>query len=416
MAETVLMPKLGFDMAEGTLVRWVKNEGEAVKKGDVLAEIETDKATVEVESSFSGVVLRFLVEQGGSVPVGEPIAIIGAAGEKIEKIEKSSAEVKQEEKPSSTEKSEEKTQPIPEQKVAQEISLAMVKASPLAKKIARENNIDLTSIKGSGPEGRIIRKDVESAMTAPEGRQVEFQKTAAIKPIIPSGEDKVVPIDKLRAIIGRRMLESKQQIPHFYVTHSYNVESLLRIRQEANEILPENERISVNDFVVKAAALTLRKFPNLNASIQGDKIVQYGHINIGVAVSLEKGLMTVVCRDADQKSIRQVSVEMKEQANRARQGKVKTEDIEGSTFSISNMGMFDVENFAAIINSPETAILAVSSAKEVPVVRNGVVTAGKQMKITISADHRITDGVEAARFMQEMALYLENPAGLLIEH
>lgn len=251
-------------------------------------------------------------------------------------------------------------------------------------------------------------------MASPQARPVEFQKVGSAKAIVSSGEDKAVPIDKLRAIIGRRMVESKQQIPHFYVTHSYNVESLLRIRQEANEILPENERISVNDFVIKAAALTLRKFPNLNAAIHGDEIVQYGHINIGVAVSLDRGLMTVVCRDADQKLIRQISVEMKEQAGRARQGRVRPEDIEGSTFSISNMGMFDVENFAAIINSPEAAILAVSSAKEVPVVKNGMVTVGKQMKITISADHRITDGVEAARFMQEMALYLENPAGLLI--
>lgn len=414
MAETVLMPKLGFDMAEGTLVRWVKNEGEEVKKGDVLAEIETDKATVEVESSFGGVVLRFLVEQGSSVPVGEPIAIIGAAGEKVSETEKVSSEVKKEENPSETKKTEEKAQPVSEQRVSQEGSSVMLKASPLAKKIARENKIELSAIKGSGPEGRIVRKDVENAMASPQARPVEFQKVGSAKAIVSSGEDKAVPIDKLRAIIGRRMVESKQQIPHFYVTHSYNVESLLRIRQEANEILPENERISVNDFVIKAAALTLRKFPNLNAAIHGDEIVQYGHINIGVAVSLDRGLMTVVCRDADQKLIRQISVEMKEQAGRARQGRVRPEDIEGSTFSISNMGMFDVENFAAIINSPEAAILAVSSAKEVPVVKNGMVTVGKQMKITISADHRITDGVEAARFMQEMALYLENPAGLLI--
>jgi pyruvate dehydrogenase E2 component (dihydrolipoamide acetyltransferase) len=411
MAETVLMPKLGFDMAEGTLVRWVKKQGETVNKGDVLAEIETDKATVEVESGFSGEVMRFLVEEGSSVPVGQPIALIGEAGEKVDVAGLAQTPPSSVPAPVKTEPEPDAAAPEKEPpQVQKQTDGMMLRASPLAKRIAREKQIDLAAIQGSGPEGRIIRRDVESA-AAGKGRAVGLP---AARPVGVSRGDDVIPVDKLRAIIGRRMQESKQQIPHFYVTHAYRVDALLRARAEINAVLPENERLSVNDFIIKVAAVTLRNYPNLNASLNGNEIVRHGYINIGVAVALDNGLMTVVCREADLKPLRQISLELKEMAERARQGKVKPEDIEGSTFSISNMGMHGVENFAAIINSPEAAILAVSSAMDMPVVQDGVLAIGKVMKITISADHRVTDGVEAARFLQDMAVYLENPANLLI--
>jgi pyruvate dehydrogenase E2 component (dihydrolipoamide acetyltransferase) len=210
------------------------------------------------------------------------------------------------------------------------------------------------------------------------------------------------------------MTEAKQSAPHFYVTHEYTMESLLGLRQQVNAVLPEEQKISVNDFILKAVALTLREFPNLNASFAGDKAIRHGAVNIGVAVALEGGLLTVVCRDADQKPLRQIAVEVKSMAARAREGKVRPDDIEGSTFSVSNLGMYDVENFAAIINPPEAGILAVGSAREVPVVEEGQVRTGWRMKATISVDHRVSDGAEGARYMQALAKYIEEPLRLLV--
>jgi pyruvate dehydrogenase E2 component (dihydrolipoamide acetyltransferase) len=221
-------------------------------------------------------------------------------------------------------------------------------------------------------------------------------------------------MSKLRLAIARRMTESKTTLPHFYVTHEYKVDALLDLRKQFNAIVPENEKLSVNDFIVKAVALTLRQFPNLNASLNGNSVVRHGAVNIGVAVSVEGGLMTIVCHDADQKPLRQISAEVKAMATRARDGKVRPEDIEGSTLSISNLGMYDVENFAAIINPPEAAILAVGSAREVPVAENGVLKSGWRMKATISVDHRVSDGVEAAKFMQALVTYLEEPLRILV--
>lgn len=411
MAEIVSMPKLGFDMAEGTLVRWVKQEGEPVAKGEVLAEIETDKATVEVESGFSGVLHRHLVEQGSIVPVGTPIAVIAAPGEEVKDLP--AAQPAAAPKAAAVEKAETAPAAMP----AAPIPAGEVKASPLAKRMAKERNLDLTMIRGSGPGGRVVRKDIEVALAA--GTQPTPASRPAITPtpsFVPAAVpgDESVPVDRLRTAIGRRMVESKQQVPHFYITHEYDVAALMELRKQVNELLPEEEKLSVNDFIVKAVALALRRFPNLNASL-GDKVIlRHGHVNVGVAVAVEGGLLTVVCRDADQKTLRQISAEVKEMVARARQGKVRPEDIEGSTFSISNLGMFDVEDFVAIINPPEAAILAVGSVRQVPVVAAGEVRPGVRMKATISADHRITDGAEAARFMQALADYLEKPAGLLM--
>lgn len=428
MAETVTMPKLGFDMAEGSLVRWVKAEGETVNKGDVLAEIETDKATVEVESSFNGVMYRHIVEHGSVVPVGMPIAIIAAPGERVVDEATPSATAIPEKKETVVVTSVENEKELASAAVIiPGAATEMVKASPLAKRIAREFGISLEGITGSGPGGRIVRKDIEQAAAEINtARETITTAAAEVKGEIPpvplseawngmvvKRESQHIPLSKLRSAIARRMVESKQA-PHFYVTHEYDMAALMKIRKEINEFLPETERFSVNDFIVKAVALTLRQFPNVNAAFKESEIVQYGAVNVGVAVALENGLMTVVCKDADLKPLRTISAEIKTMAARARAGKVKTEDIDGSTFSISNLGMFDVENFAAIINMPEAAILAVSSVRQVPVVLDGNLAVGTRMKATLSADHRVTDGVEAAQFMQKLAVYLEKPASLVI--
>ncbi|GAB4500056.1 MAG: pyruvate dehydrogenase complex dihydrolipoamide acetyltransferase [Anaerolineales bacterium] len=412
MAETINMPKLGFDMAEGLLVRWVKQVGEPINKGDVLAEIETDKATVEVESSASGVVLSHIVDQGTVVPVNAPIAVVGAAGEKVDAPAAApKPEAKAEEKPAAP------TQPTaaPVAQASAPADNGPVKASPLARKIAKDNGINLASIQGTGPGGRVVRKDVEAALSSGQPSAVSRPSTPITNYQLPvSTEDKVIPTTKLRQAIGRRLVESKQTIPHFYVTHEYKMEAVMEMRKQINAYLGENEKISVNDFIIKAVALTLRQFPNLNATIKGNEIIQFGHVNVSVAVTVPGGLMTVVVKDADVKSLRQISGEIKEMAARAREGKVKPEDVDGSTFSTSNLGMYDVEEFIAIVNPPEAAILAIGSAKETPVVVNGEIKIGSRMKATISVDHRVSDGAEAAQFMQKLAEFLENPVRMLV--
>ena len=440
MADTVTMPKLGFDMAEGTLVRWVKLEGETVNKGDVLAEIETDKATVEVESTHSGTLLRLLIEQGSVVPVGTPIAMIGAPGEKVEAATKEPESKPAAPAPAAA-KGEPAVSPAAPAAVAP-VPTGPVHASPIARRMAAENSVDLRTVQGSGPEGRIVRKDIEAALaelsarpaavTAPLPPQVAPLKPAGPAPVpappasqapVPPplafapGEvpaDQVVHLTKLKATVGRRTQEAKQTVPHFYVSHEYNMEGVMALRKQLNAVLPDDQKLSVNDFIVRAVALALRQFPNLNATLNGGEILRHGHVNVGNAVATEAGLLTVVCKDTDQKPMRLISSEVKTMANRARLGKVRPEDIEGSTFSISNLGMFDVENFQAIINPPEAAILAVASARQVPVVVNGELKVGTRMKATISVDHRVSDGAEAAQFMQALAVYLEEPYRLLM--
>jgi len=444
MAELVTMPKLGFDMAEGTLVRWVKAEGDSVQKGDVIAEIETDKATVEVESSDSGVMFRHLVEEETTLPVNAPIAVIAEEGEepsqdeidamvkeaggepegkKAEKKEKpAEKEKKAEEETAEPEKAE--SEKAPEEVQEEDISPAGgVRSSPLARRMAEEEDIDLEKVKGSGPRGRVVKKDIqqylesmrkegweEEAKVVEEARQPITAFTVGEVP-----EDQVVEMSRLRQAIGRRMQDSNQNFPHFYLTRNYKTDALMKLRKELNQLLPESDKLSVNDFIIKAAALALRQYPNLNASIEDEKhIRRYGHVNIGVAVAVEGGLMTVVVKDADQKPLRLIGREVRGMATRAREGKVKNEDIQGSTFSISNLGMFGVDNFAAIINPPEAAILAVSAVQELPVVEDGELKIGSRMKATLSADHRVTDGAEAAEFMQVLANYLEEPMWLLL--
>jgi pyruvate dehydrogenase E2 component (dihydrolipoamide acetyltransferase) len=407
MADTVIMPKLGFDMAEGTLVRWVIAEGQPVTKGAVLAEIETDKATVEVESSFEGVVAKHLVEQGAIVPVNTPIAIVAKPGEDVG--ESASPPVSQgAREQGSAGAGEQASKPVAAAlPVSAPAALegGRVKASPVARKMAQEKGIDLTTVSGTGPAGRIVKKDVESWQPG---------VSALSSPPAPALPGATVPLTKLRTAIARRMVESKTSVPHFYITSEYDMAALMSLRKQVNALLPEDAKISVNDFIIKAVALTLREFPNLNASFNGSEIVQHGRVNIGVAVAITGGLLTIVCRDADAKPLKQIAAEIKSLVGRAREGKVRPDDIEGSTFSISNLGMFDVENFAAIINPPEAGILAVGSVKDVPVVKNGELAIGTRMKATISVDHRVSDGAEAAQFMQALAKYLQEPLRLLV--
>ena len=414
MAETINMPKLGFDMAEGLLVRWVKQVGENINKGDILAEIETDKATVEVESHASGVVLQLIVEQGTMVPVNAPIAVVGQAGEKVD-APAAAAPQKAEVKADATPASQSQPTAVPVPQTSTSLQTGPVKASPLAKKVAKDNNVDLATLQGTGPGGRVVRKDVEAALSSGQPSAVSKQPVAYIGPAVSvTAEDKVVATTKLRQAIGRRLVESKTTIPHFYVTHEYKMDALMDMRKQINAYLLDNEKVSVNDFILKAVALSLRQFPNLNATIKGNEVIQFGHVNVGIAVTVPGGLMTVVVKDTDQKMLRQISAEVKAMAGRARDGKVKPEDVDGSTFSTSNLGMYDVEEFIAIINPPEAAILAISSAREVPVVENGAVKVGWRMKATISVDHRVSDGAEAAQFMQALAGFLENPVRMLV--
>ena len=426
MAQIVSMPKLGFDMAEGTLVRWVASEGENITKGAVLAEIETDKATVEVESGYSGVLLRQLVQPGTVVPINDPIAVVGEAGEEIN-IEALLGKTVSAEKTTTVEKpiGAKRVQSASESPIApSESPMATpgsLHASPLARSMAAEMGIDLRKVRGTGPGGRITKKDIESyPMKAPGTAMAKTPSVAPIPTAAPPieflRETRSVPLPKLRAAIGRRMAESMQQAPHFYVTHEYDVGALVDRRKEINTLLSEDDKLSVNDFLVRAVALTLLEYPNLNASLElkSNTLIYHGEINIGVAVAVENGLLTVVNRNTDQKTVHQISSELKVMVNRARMGKVRPDDIEGSTFTVSNLGMYEVDQFTAIINPPEAAILAIGSTRQVPTVMNGEIRIGTRMKATLSVDHRISDGAEGARFLQSLVKYIEEPLRLLI--
>ena len=422
MADVVIMPKLGFDMAEGTLVRWVIHEGESVEKGGVLAEIETDKATVEVESSYEGVVLKHLTEEGEIVPVSTPIAVVGEAGEEVDVEALVGEETKQTEAQKQVaepeiEVEEKVTSPTKTEAESEGAQLPDgVRASPLARRMAEDRGINLSQVSGSGPNGRIVKSDILAYAEAPP-REVEVAPVTPLPSIEGEPrEDVYVPLSRLRAAIGRRMTEVKQQVPHFYVTHEYDMAAVMALRKQVNDLLPEGEKTSVNDYIVKAVALALREYPNLNASLDADnnRVIHHGQINVGVAVAVENGLLTVVCRDTDLKPIRLISREVKEMVARVREGKVRPDDIEGSTFSVSNLGMFDVESFIAILNPPEAAILAVGSARQVPVVEDDEIKPAWRMKATISVDHRVSDGAEAAQFLQALEKYLEEPLRLMV--
>lgn len=416
MADYVVMPKLGFDMREGVLVRLLKAVGDAVASGDVVAEIESDKATLELEAHTAGVLRHWLAQEGDVVPVGANLAIVGQADEDI------SALMGQDDAPAApptpaaaapaSSAPSEPTAPTPSADASE--FPGGVKATPVARRLARDHQLDLKQVAGSGPGGRVRKADVEAYLAAPPTRAAAPARPAAVMAPVSDVPATTTPTTRLRQAIARRMTESKTTVPHFYVTTEIDMGPAMALRQQINAALPEDEKVSVNDLIVKAAALALRQFPNLNASFAGDQLVRYTAINIGTAVAVEGGLLTVVQKQTDVSPLRQVARDNRAMIARARSGKVQPDDITGSTFSVSNLGAFDVDHFIAIINPPEAAILAVGSVREMPVVVNGQLSVGQRMKVTLSADHRVTDGAEAARFLQAFKAIVEVPLRLLL--
>ncbi|NLF65417.1 MAG: 2-oxo acid dehydrogenase subunit E2 [Chloroflexi bacterium] len=442
MAEYIVMPKLGFDMREAELVSWLKEEGEPVEKGEIIAEIESDKATLELEAQAGGILLKKLEEAGAVVPVGANIAIVGEEGEDISSMvgggEAAAPPAPAEEAPGPAAATEAAartpeapaapaaapapaTEAPPAPAAGEAVSDEFpdgVRATPVARRIAGEHELDLRQVTGTGPGGRIRKADVEAFLErgpAPEPAAPVAEPAAAPAAPVAAGPDTTeVKTSRMRKAIARRMTESKTTVPHFYVTTAVDMDAALALRKQINELLPEEQKVTVNDLIVKAAALALRDFPNINASFAGDTLIRHNNINVGTAVAVEGGLMTVVQKNTDTSTLSTIAADNKRMIAGAREGKVGVDDIEGATFTVSNLGGYDVDHFIAIINPPEAAILAVGTAAKVPVVRDGEIVIGTQMKATISADHRVTDGAEAARFMQRFKEILEQPMLLLI--
>lgn len=415
----VIMPKMGDGMEEGTLNEWLKKEGDKVKSGEVIGTIQTDKATLELESPASGILSGILLQAGGTVPVGKAIAAILKDGESLPggwgsgsagstaPTAQAAVLTSTESAPASTPAEPVSTQAEP---VAKSTVAERIKASPLAKKIAKEKGIDLASVTGTGPDGRIVQKDVLSATQG--AAPVAATKAPVFAPIAASAEDSTYPLNKIRQITAKRTQESKQQVPHFYVTVEVDVEKILALREMFEE--EESGKVSINDFVVKASALALRDMPQVNAAFQGDKLLLHGGVHVGIAVALEDGLTVPVVKNADQKPLRQINAEVRDLAKRAKDNKLSMDELSGSTFSISNMGMLDVDNFLAIVNQPNAAIVAIASVrKKVTVNDEDEIEVRNKMNISGSFDHRVADGAVGAKFINLIKAYLENPTRLL---
>ena len=418
MATEVIMPSLGFDMVEGVVARWLKKEGDPVEKGEAIVEIETEKASVEVEAAVSGVLQKIIVPAGETVTVGTVIGMIAAPGEMPAGKPGEKPERREPSPPPSVspadgpEKAREKPKkPAEERKEEPEEAEPpgrRIKVSPVARKMAEKAGIDLAQVKGSGPDGRVMERDVQAAMGA-KPSPAEPKTGAGV----PAGE--IVPMSRMRKAIARRMTESKAKAPHFYVTVDVNMDEAMNMREQLNRLAPESEKISVNDLIVAAAARTLARFPDMNATYRGETLEKHSRIDIGIAVALPDGLIPPVLRNADRKTLREIAAGSKELSERARAGRLRSEDLGSGTFTISNLGMFDVEEFIAIINPPEAAILAVGAVTPRPIAAGGEVRIASMMKATLSVDHRVADGAQAGRFMQELKKRLENPVHLLVE-
>jgi pyruvate dehydrogenase E2 component (dihydrolipoamide acetyltransferase) len=454
MITKVLMPKLSDAMETGKVIKWLRKEGDTVKGGDVIAEIETDKANVEIEAFGSGVLRKIVVPEGDSVPVGELIGVIAdpsddianlAAAPKPSAPKPAAAPVATANAPAAGRPPAPAaaTGPLPAMESYQSVPATTqvvpmapaaaatvqpadgrVKASPLARKIAGQTGVDLRLIQGTGPGGRIIRRDVEAAQAAPRPAAAAGVLRPAAAPSRPDAAAFVVPprpeaefedvaMTPMRAAIAKRMPMSKAPVPHFYVTSEVDMDAAWKLREQLNS-LEGQPKISVTDMVVKATALALRKNPGVNAQLNGQAIRVHHRAHIGLAVALEQGLITPVLRDCDVKPLGRIAVESRDLAERARGGKLRAQEMSGATFSISNLGMYDVEEFSAIINPPEGAILAVGSVRQTPVVDEGEIRVGRRMKMTISCDHRVMDGAMGARFLQDVKRLLEEPLRLLV--
>jgi len=431
------MPLLSDTMESGKILKWLKSEGDKVESGDAIAEVESDKADMEISAYNAGVMRKHLYKEGESAKVGALIAIIGEPNEDISSLlseGNAPAAGKEHSAPAATKPVEQiqpsaqstqpsqprpapRPQPQPEarpQIVAKESAPApsasgngsggRIKASPLARKIANESGIELSAVEGTGPGGRIVRRDVEAAKQAP----TKLQRLTAVPAKRGEGDFTERPLSSMRRTIARRLVQSIGPIPTFYLTIEVDMANVVEMRKQINQ-LDENLKISINDFIIKAAAAALIQHPNVNSSFREDAIIEHHHVDVGMAVAIEDGLITPVIRDADQKGLGQIAHEAKELAAKARDRKLAPDEYTGATFSISNLGMLGIEEFTAIINPPESAILAVGGLMEKPVVVNGELKVGKRMRITMSCDHRVIDGASGAQFLATLKKILENP-------
>lgn len=428
MSINILMPALSPTMTEGKLAKWHVKVGDAVKAGQVICEIETDKATMEVEAVDEGrvgqlvvaegaegvkvnAVIAILLEEGEAEAKGGAAAPAPAAAPKVE-VPKVEAPIPQ---------AAPKPAAVPASKPAPQSGGARIFASPLAKRLAAEKGINLASLRGSGPNGRIVRADVEGGKpgalaAAPSAAPKTAPRPgASVQPIFTAPGDKRVPHTAIRKVIARRMLESKQTVPHFYLTMEYEIDALLAARTAINEVARKKDaRVSVNDMVIKACAKALRDHPECNASWTEDEMIHYGAVDISVAVATDRGLITPIVRNADMKGVAQISIEMKDLAGRAKEGKLKLDEFQGGGFTISNLGMFGVKEFAAIINPPQAMILAVGVGEERVVARKGQMVIRNMMSCTLAVDHRVVDGAMGAQFLQTLRSYIEQPAAMLV--
>ena len=415
MAEIVYMPKLSDTMTEGVVAAWTKNVGDAVKTGEILAEIETDKATMEFESFYDGVLLYIGVETGKTAPVNAILAIIGDKGEDIASLITATPEV-----PVNSEKKvEEKKEATPTPLVVKEkapvaevksiplsLNSGRIFASPLAKKLAEEKGIDINAVSGTGENGRIIKKDVDHYTPYTPANRIFSQAPLGVEGFTDE------PVSQMRKTISRRLAESKFSAPHFYLTLDIDMDQAITIRKGLNSV--EGVKVSFNDMVVKAVGMSLKQHPTVNSAWMGDFIRKNQHIHVGVAVAVEDGLLVPVIRFADSKGILEIASEVREYAQKAKDKKLQPSDWEGNTFTISNLGMFGIESFTAIINAPDSCIMAVGGIKEVPVVKDGKIFPGNVMKVTLSCDHRVVDGASGAAFLQTFKQFMENPVSMLI--
>ena len=411
--EVITMPRLSDTMTEGKVAKWQKNVGDAVKEGDILAEIETDKAVQDFESEFDGTLLYQGVGEGDAAEVDKILAIIGPAGTDVSgmvsgggKKAAPKAEAKAETK------TEEKQESAP---VAAASTGDRVAISPLAKKIAQDKGIDFSGIKGSGENGRIVKKDVENYQpSAQPAAAASAPKAASAQPNVAftPGEDSETPNSQMRNVIAKRLAESKFTAPHYYLTVEINMDKAIEARKEMNSV--PDTKVSFNDMVIKAVAVALRKHPQVNSSWAGDKIVHHGNINVGVAVAVPDGLVVPVLKNTDYMNYNEISAAVKDMAGRAKTKALKANEMEGSTFSVSNLGMFGIETFTSIINQPNSAILSVGAIIEKPIVKNGQIVVGNTMKLSLACDHRVIDGATGAQFLQTLRTYLESPLTLLL--
>ncbi|PZW45602.1 pyruvate dehydrogenase E2 component (dihydrolipoamide acetyltransferase) [Humitalea rosea] len=429
MATNILMPALSPTMTEGTLARWLKKEGEAVKAGDIIAEIETDKATMEVEAVDEGILGKILVADGtAGVKVNDPIAVLVDAGEAVPDGAAAPAAAAAPTVVTAPAAAAPAAAPAP----APASGDHRVFASPLARRMATQAGLSLDAVTGSGPQGRIVKADVEAALAKPAPAAAAAPAPAAPAPAAPTpaapapkpasiaitAPHTAVPNSTMRKIIARRLSESKQTIPHFYVTMDIEIDAALKLRADLNAKSPKEGpgafKLSVNDLVIKAVAATLRKFPGVNAAWTEDAILQFHDVDISVAVSIPDGLITPIVRQADRKGLATISAEMKDLAARAKTGKLKPEEFQGGGFSISNMGMYGVSDFSAIINPPQGGILAVSAGQQRPVVKNGALAIATVMTCTLSVDHRVIDGALAAEWIAAFKGVMEDPLSLML--